>query len=332
MGNNDNPLFLVYTPHIAHAPYEVPKEHLSIFENDENMCCCEPVYPGFNTSEENFHCRSIYQSMVNLLDIIIGNVTQLLKSNDLWNDTLLIFTGDNGGPENNKTAANNHPLRGGKFVPFEGGIRTASFIAGGYLPLDRRGKVENGAIHIADWYSTFCALNGLNPTDHKAAKAGLPPIDGFNVWPMISGLNKTSPRYEIPIDDNVLIQGRYKVINGTNINYASWGGAIFPNASTPQHPIEGTMLHCTRTPCLFDVVADETEHHNIASHNADIVQNMVSRLGELKSGYYENNETGNALLCPKDVDEEDCCCWMAVNSYDGYFGPYQTIDSSNFTK
>ena len=41
--------------------------------------------------------------------------------------------------------------RGGKFVPFEGGIRTASFINGGYLPDPRRGTIENGMIHIADW-------------------------------------------------------------------------------------------------------------------------------------------------------------------------------------
>ena len=36
--NNDNPLFLVYTPHIAHSPYQVPKDQFTIFDNDENLC------------------------------------------------------------------------------------------------------------------------------------------------------------------------------------------------------------------------------------------------------------------------------------------------------
>ena len=34
----------------------------------------------------------------------------------------------------------------------------------------------------------------MDPTDHRAAAAGLPPIDGVNVWPLISGANATSPR------------------------------------------------------------------------------------------------------------------------------------------
>ena len=88
--------------------------NLKVYPNDENMCSVSHamVYPGFNTSDVNaYHCRSTYQSMANLMDIIIGNITTLLKDNNLWDDTLLIFTGDNGGPENNKTAANNHPLR-----------------------------------------------------------------------------------------------------------------------------------------------------------------------------------------------------------------------------
>ena len=75
----------------------------------------DPVYPGFNTSVENWHCRSIYQSMVNLLDVIIGNITDKLKANGQWDDTLIIFSADNGGEVNlGETAANNYPLRGGK--------------------------------------------------------------------------------------------------------------------------------------------------------------------------------------------------------------------------
>ena len=112
--SGNQPLFLIYTPHIAHDPLECPEEYYKIYANDENMCSSSHtmVYPGFNTSNpKEYHCRSIYQSKINLMDIIIGNITQELKTNNLWNNTLLIFTGDNGGPENNNTAANNYPLR-----------------------------------------------------------------------------------------------------------------------------------------------------------------------------------------------------------------------------
>lgn len=45
-------------------------------------------------------------------------------------------------------------------------------------------------IHIADWYSTFCYLAGVDPNDTEAEKYGLPPIDSLNVWDIISGNNK----------------------------------------------------------------------------------------------------------------------------------------------
>ena len=327
-----NKLFLVYTPHIVHDPYEVPKEYYNKYKNDENMCSSTKteIYPGFNTSNvNNYHCRSIYQSMVNLMDIIIGNITNLLKINNLYNDTLIIFTGDNGGPiaASNGKNANNFPLRGGKFVSFEGGIRTATIISGGYLPKSRRGQIENGMIHITDWYSTFCALNDIDPDDKRAKKAGLPPIDSMNMWPMISGENLTSPRYEIYVDNNTLIQGNYKLINDTNINFATWTGYVYPNSSTPLQPVDGVKLDCKSSACLFDVVNDMTEHNNIANDNNDIVDRMLKRLDEVKQGFYENNEKGFETLCPSNVSETNCSCWMAFNYYNGFYGPYETLDT-----
>ena len=100
----DQPFFIFYSAHIAHSPVQIPQEYLSTFDNDENLCSgydfngvVDPVYPGFNTSKENWHCRSIYQSMVNLLDIIIGNITTKLKQNGQWDNTLIVFSADNGG-------------------------------------------------------------------------------------------------------------------------------------------------------------------------------------------------------------------------------------------
>jgi arylsulfatase A-like enzyme len=77
---------------------------------------------------------------------------------------------------------------------FEGGIRMAAFASGGYLPAGVRGSVNEGIMHIADWYATFAALAGVDPTDAKAAAAGLPAIDSINQWPFLSGANATAPR------------------------------------------------------------------------------------------------------------------------------------------
>ena len=81
--------------------------------------------------------------------------------------------------QNGEAGANNYPLRGGKYYSFEGGVRGTAFVSGGYLPEARRGQTLDGAtqlLHIADWYSTFCYLAGVDPVDEEAAKWDLPPI------------------------------------------------------------------------------------------------------------------------------------------------------------
>lgn len=158
--------------------------------------------------------------MVNLVDGVLGNITDTIKTMGLWDETLMVLSSDNGGPlDEDESGANNAPLRGGKYrsapaaggrlgsccdrvaapthparSDFEGGIRMAAFASGGYLPPAVRGTVNEGIFHIADWYATFAALAGVDPTDEKAAAAGLPPIDSVNQWPYLSGATTTAPR------------------------------------------------------------------------------------------------------------------------------------------
>jgi len=119
----------------------------------------------------------------------------------MWDDLLIVFSTDNGGPiYNNGTAgANNFPLKGGKMNNWEGGIRGNSFVSGGFIPEKMRGTKYSGLVTVWDWYSTFCAFAGVDPTDHRAALANLPQIDSYDHSAMILGKNLTSPREIIPI-------------------------------------------------------------------------------------------------------------------------------------
>lgn len=89
----------------------------------------------------------------------------------LWDDTLVIFSSDNGAPvfmqggQKTKTSkydgGSNWPLRAGKTMLFEGSMRVPCVINGGILPNHKRGKVSNDLIHITDWYPTFANIAGF---------------------------------------------------------------------------------------------------------------------------------------------------------------------------
>ena len=110
------PFFLNYNFHIAHEPIELPRPN---FDQQRLLTAASGV-------GDFLHRRTTYQGMVNFLDVVIGNVTAKLKEKGMWNDTLYIFSSDNGGPSydgSHHLAANNWPLRGGKTTDFEGGVR-----------------------------------------------------------------------------------------------------------------------------------------------------------------------------------------------------------------
>ena len=82
---------------------------------------------------------------------------------------------------------------------WEGGIRGNGFISGGFVPEARRGTRYEGMTTAWDWYATFSAFAGVDPTDHRAALANLPPIDSKDHSAMILGTNLSDARLELPI-------------------------------------------------------------------------------------------------------------------------------------
>ena len=83
------PLFLFWAPHAPHDPYQVPQSYLDKFAN-------------ISVSE-----RQYYSAMVNLLDDNVGRVVQMFKDAGLWENTLMVLSSDNGGPEGNGYGGNN---------------------------------------------------------------------------------------------------------------------------------------------------------------------------------------------------------------------------------
>ena len=68
--------------------------------------------------------------MVTALDESVLNITIALTEKNLINDTVIVFTTDNGGAAGHMelNTASNYPLKGGKFTVWEGGIRAVGFV------------------------------------------------------------------------------------------------------------------------------------------------------------------------------------------------------------
>ena len=107
-----NPLFLYVPLQTPHTPYAVPEDYQDLYPNEENLN------------------RRTLLGMVTFMDDVIGSLVANLKSNDLYEDSIIIFVSDNGGSIYNGGVGSNLPLRGGKFTVYEGGIRTPAFIHG----------------------------------------------------------------------------------------------------------------------------------------------------------------------------------------------------------
>jgi arylsulfatase A-like enzyme len=86
--------------------------------------------------------------MTTELDFGVANVTQALKDSGLWENTVLIFISDNGGPLDHST---NYPLRGGKGSEWEGAYRVEAFVTSPLLPASVRGSNYTGMTHSSDW-------------------------------------------------------------------------------------------------------------------------------------------------------------------------------------
>ena len=289
--DKSTPLFLYYAAHIVHKPYQVPDSYLK----------------KFDFIDEQY--RQVYLAMVNYLDDVVGEIVKALKDKGLWENLLFVSSSDNGGPVRKGYGGNNFPLKGGKWTDWQGGVRVNAFAAGGYLPEKMKGQKTDGYIHVADWYSTFCAMVGVDPTDERAAKAKLPPIDSLNMWPLISGQNSTSPRTDIPISNATLISGDYKILSGS-VEQAGWTGPVYPN--TTKTSGISAVEHCGNTGCLYDIQQDPEEHVNLAGKMPDVLKEMQKKLAKYTASRF-NPDRGNKW---------PGACDKATKMYNGYWGPF----------
>lgn len=149
-----------------------------------------------------------FSASVHHLDLCVGAIVEALQQADMLQNTIIIFSTDNGGPT---ASASNFPLRSGKGTLWEGGVRGTGFIWSPFIRNPQR--VSNQKIHIADWLPTILGAVGGN--------LDLNGIDGINQWEEIS-TGMQSKRKEIlhNINDRTglssITVGNFKLVQGSS--------------------------------------------------------------------------------------------------------------------
>merc|ERR1711970_1131066 len=91
--------------------------------------------------------------MVSALDEFIGNVTNAFKTENMLDETLIVFTTDNGGQT--IYGSRNTPLRGRKDTLYQGGIRGTAFMSGKVLKTNNKGFIADHQMQTTDWRPTL---------------------------------------------------------------------------------------------------------------------------------------------------------------------------------
>jgi len=143
-----------------------------------------PIHPGPEFKGHSGHGR--YYDWVEESDWSVGRVLDTLRELHLDQNTLVVFTSDNGPwLKHGADAGSAAPLRGGKFSTWEGGLRESAFAWWpGHIPA---GRVSDAVAGTIDLLPTFVSLAGGSvPTDR--------PIDGANISGLLLGKSEVSAR------------------------------------------------------------------------------------------------------------------------------------------
>lgn len=158
--NKDRPFFLYLAHWAPHTPLQASQEDYDALADIE------------------LHRERVYAAMIRSLDRSVGRVMEALKANGLDENTLVLFSSDNGGAGYIGLPEVNAPYRGWKISMFEGGIRVP-YLARWPERLPA-GASYPAPVHHFDMYATAAAAAGADlPSDRV--------IDGVDLTPFVTG-------------------------------------------------------------------------------------------------------------------------------------------------
>jgi arylsulfatase A-like enzyme len=250
--HKDEPFFL-------YVPHSMP--HVPLF--------CSEKFKGKSGA-------GLYGDVMAEIDWSVGEITKALKANGVDDNTLVLFTSDNGPWISYGDHAGKTPFREAKGTSFDGGTRSACI-------MKYPGKINTGTFSNR----TFCSLDIL-PTVAHLTGAALPsnPIDGRNVWDLIvgkPGANNPSAYYPFStgrtFEGIITGDGRWKLHLPHRYRTLVEAGNDGAAGKYRQEQVELS---------LFDMANDPCETTNVLRKYPDIAEKLQQIAQRHKQEFYAN--------------------------------------------
>ncbi len=225
--SSDAPFFIYLSYNAVHAPLHIDPRDKDEFANIKDTK------------------RRKLAAMALSMDRGIGRLMETLKSEGLDENTIIVFSNDNGGP--NGTNTSNYPLRGMKGTFLEGGVRVPGVV---WYPKEIKAKSRyKYPVSFLDMLPTFANLAGVDPAMMEASK-----LDGVDLMPYLKGENKERPHQTL----------YWKCENRGAVRDGDWKFMRFPD-----RPAE-----------LYDISKDCGEHKNLADKHPELMKKYYKMLFE----------------------------------------------------
>lgn len=248
---HEKPFFINLAFHSVHTPLEAKEETVNKYK--------ELIGP------ETIHNHAVYAAMVEHLDDGVGRVLKALEDNGLTENTLVVFTSDNGGACYQDITVN-YPLRDGKASSYEGGYRVPLIIK--WPGVTQAGSTCSERVVGYDFYPTFLAIaGGEGDPEHNKH------VDGVDLSPLLRNPKASLAErefhwlkylslihFKIPIVDRnrcveTVIKGDWKLME------------FFEMPDGYQHHFE-----------LYNLKADPSETTDLAGEFPEIVEELYASM------------------------------------------------------
>ncbi len=211
----------------AHAPYEPPVQFTPV----------------------NVSPKSMYEGELRYVDSVIAKMYDNLAAQHVWDDTLLVITGDHG------EMLGEHKEMGHGYFVYQQALRVPLIIV---VPGQKEKKVIDRTVQIADVMPTTLDLLGI-----EIPRA----VQGTSVMPLIEG-KETGPRFaysESLSGSQTFGTAPLRSIQDTTYKYID-----------------------TARPELYDIRTDKLEEHNLYAERKDLAQKMKAKLDDIQNRYSAN--------------------------------------------